>query len=104
MPCDTITMQTVSLSNALPDVLTDALQSTGWTIRETTSQRIIAYKGSESVTWSAGKGLSVRSSNPKEVIRTVTQAYSRQAVSWAAKRAGWTVRQTNENQFTVTRR
>ena len=34
----------------------------------------------------------------------VTQAYSRQAVSWAAQRAGWTLKQTAANKFTVTRR
>ncbi len=107
MPCNTVTTQTIALAKALPTILMDALKSAGWDIPMRSyveGKRIDAYKGGATLTWIAGKGLEVRSSNPQPLIAEVTKAYSKQAVTWAAQRAGWQVQQTADNKLTVTRR
>jgi hypothetical protein len=68
---------------------------------------IIAYKAGATVFWQAGKGLEVRTSaqeTGQTTIQAVTRAYSKAAVSWAASRAGWTVKQNADNTLTVNRR
>ena len=109
MPCDSITTQTISaaLSKALPSVLADALQADGWTITEKTAACIYARNGIDRMTWTAGVGFTISSSaeaRGREVVASIVRAYSRQAVTWAAQRAGWTVQRTGDNTLTVNRR
>jgi hypothetical protein len=104
MPCDTITTQSINLSRALPPVLLQALESDGWTIDEKTETKINAHKGNASLTWTAGRGLSVQHSSPQQYLDSITRAYSAKAVSWAAQRAGWTVKQNADQTITVNRR
>lgn len=107
MPCDSVTTQSVNLNMAIADVLADALRADGWRIIiMQTTDSVQAYKSGQSLEWQKGKGLSIRGSEFRnnETISAITQAYSRQAVQWAAKRAGWTVQQTAADQLTVTRR
>lgn len=105
MPCDTITTQSVSLAQGMPGIVEHALRSLGWNISESTKTRITAW-GFGNLTWTAGKGLTIRGDPglvPKQ-LKAVTKAYSVQAVTWAAKRAGWSVQQTAEDKLTVSRR
>ena len=107
MPCDTVTTQSTNLAKAIPTILMDALKAAGWNIAMRSyveGKRIDAYKGGATLTWIAGKGLEVRSYNSQPLIAEVTKEYSKQAVSWAAQRAGWQVQQTADNKLTVTRR
>ena len=105
MPCDSITTQSVNLSNAIGSILADSLKAAGYHIDSISSETYIwCYKGPVSIAWKKGKGLEVNSADPQEVIKQVTKAYSARAVTWAAGRAGWTVKQTADNQLTVTRR
>ena len=114
MPCDSITTQTISaaLSKALPNLLADALQAHGWTltgqqVNAATVVALTARRGGARLTWTAGKGLSLvtGSTAQAEALQgEITRAYSRQAVSWAAQRAGWTVKRTGDNTLTVNRR
>lgn len=106
MPCDSITTQSINLANATPSILVAALEAEGWTVvKKTADNGIFARKGySETVTWTAGKGLSVTGNQNEKTIQGITQAYSRQAVTWAAQLAGWTVKQTGQNTLSVTRR
>lgn len=96
MPCDSRTTQLLSekLSNALPAVLADALTAEGYAIHERMPNSIRATMGGTYVTWTRGTGLTIQGSNPAKDLQTITQAYSRAAVSYAARRTGWTV-QTN---------
>ncbi len=104
MPCDTQSIQSVNLAKAIPAILEDALKALGWNITESTATGIAAYKAGTYLSWVAGKGLDVAGYDPQEAVMAVTKAYSKQAVSWAAKRAGWNVQQTAGDKLTVTRR
>lgn len=104
MPCDSVTLQSVNLANAIPSVLVDALKDTDWHITEETPERISAYRYGDSLTWTNGKGLTIEAQRPERTLETVTRAYSSKAVSWAAQRAGWTVKQDTQNTLTLTRR
>lgn len=106
MPCDTVTTQTVNLANAIPAVLSDALKAEHADIWEQTETMIRGRVYGAGFTWEKGKGLEIRSYSAMEntqIVGRVTQAYSRQAVTWAAQRAGWTVKQTEGNKLTVSR-
>lgn len=109
MPCDSISTQTISaaLKAAVPDVLLAALAAEGWTTAGVVDGTIVARRGEDLLTWSAGVGLTVTSRTEergKGLIQGLTVAYSRAAVTWAAKRAGWQVQTTGDNKLTVTRR
>ena len=107
MPCNSITTQSVNLSNATGSILADALRGVGWTITEQATDSISATTeyGDQTVVWTKGQGIAVQSmGDAQSTISDITQAYSARAVSWAAKRAGWTVAQTTENTLSLTRR
>jgi len=105
MPCDTITTQTLStkLTKAMPDLIKKALESLDWQISTNTKTLIKASRGYRTtLTWEYGKGMTVQSSSQNDNqyhIKNVTQAYSKEAVSWAAQRAGWKVSQTEQNKL-----
>lgn len=80
------------------------MKSHGWTIRHLDKTKIVAYYGNSSLTWESGKGLRVTGYDTDATIKRVTKDYSVEAVSWAAKRAGWQVQQTASDKLTVTRR
>lgn len=101
MPCDSITTQTISLAKAQPEVLRKALESIGWRIATATTGRIEATSPDWiiRVTWTAGQGMTFRGSTQDQQTKAaaaITQAYSRAAITWAAQRAGWTVKQGTE--------
>lgn len=105
MPCDTVTTQSVNLANAIPSILAESLTKSGWTLYETTDARITGYLSGATLEWNKGKGLSMRGyGNTQQQIVDVTRAYSVAAVSWAAQRAGWNIKQTAANQMQATRR
>lgn len=104
MPCDSITTQSIDLAKALPGLLAEALEANGWEIQTNTGQTISAYKFGARLNWVSGKGLEVQARVPSETVQEVTKAYSAQAVKWAAQRAGWTVKQTAQDQLTINRR
>jgi hypothetical protein len=107
MPCNSITTQTVALKNAIPEIVRKALEADGWTIRESTAADIVAYRRSASVQWVKGTGLTVagrRQTGNEQIANDITREYSKQAVTWAASRAGWQVQNTGGNTLTVQRR
>ena len=105
MPCDSIITQSIKLANAMPELVKKALEETGWTISGENKQRIIARRSSDIVIWEQGKGLTVQGKNTgRTQLDAITQAYSKTAVTWAAKRAGWSVSNHETNKLTLTRR
>jgi hypothetical protein len=104
MPCDTITTQSVNLANALPDLLRSALEADGWILEPSKQGTIVAHSAGTGLIWTAGKGLELRGNRNAAEIRQITKAYSRKAVSWAAQRAGWSVKQTTDDTLSVSRR
>lgn len=105
MPCDTITTQSVALAKAIPELVESAMKSLGMQIIHQTAANIKARTSDWTyITWTAGQGLTVQGNNNQKYITQVTKEYSKQAVLWAAKRAGWTVQQIAEDKLTVTRR
>ena len=105
MPCNTITTQSIKLANAIPELVKKALQELDWNITGETKTRIIARRSSDTVIWEQGKGLTIQGMNTgRTQLDAITQAYSKQAVSWAAQRAGWQVKSNNQNQLNLTRR
>lgn len=109
MPCDSITTQTISaaLKAAVPDVLLAALDAEGWTTIGIVEGGLIARRGVDRLTWAAGIGITVDARTEdrgKGLVQGLTVAYSRAAVTWAAKRAGWQVQNSGDNKLTVTRR
>ena len=103
-PCDSVTTQSINLAKAAPNLLLDALKSLGWAITESTASRIFASLGGCDLQWTAGQGVTVIGPKCQEQTVKLTQAYSQNAISWAAQRAGWTVKQNADNKMTVTRR
>jgi hypothetical protein len=95
MPCNTITVQAVGgLENALPDLVKAAFGAVFWSVREYAEGRLQAGNGAVGATWVRGRGLEVsaRSQDGADKAKSnILTAYSKAAVSWAAKRAGWRV-------------
>lgn len=105
MPCDSISTQSINLAKAMPELVEEAMKSLGMTLYNKTKTMIQARTSDWSyVTWTAGQGLTVDGENNQKHITDLTKAYSKQAVTWAAQRAGWTVKQTADDKLTVTRR
>jgi hypothetical protein len=109
MPCNTITSQTLSvgLQKAIPALLLKAIEEVvGDKAREANGTlRVRTLKGNE-ITWSSASGLTItgRDQRQIEVVgKDIRMAYSKQAVSWAAQRAGWKVASTGDNTIRVTR-
>lgn len=100
MPCNSRTLQTVTeatLQNAVPDLMLAALEQVRGRVQAT-------------VDWRKGEGLIIQSYRTlsedvrKAVVAEVKREYSRQAVTWAAKRAGWQVKQVDQTRMTMERR
>ncbi len=105
MPCESVTTQSINLANAMPTILGDALVDDRWMLAETTDTLIRAHKGYSSIVWNKGQGLTITGDQNIATIQRITKAYSARAVSWAAQRAGWTVKQSGTpNVLNVTRR
>ncbi len=107
MPCNSITTQSVALAKAMPSILMDALKAEGWAPNQENDKHIVAWKGSSYLNWTAGQGVTIRGlsrERNQQAVTAVTKAYSVQAVTWAAQRAGWQVKQTGANKLTVSRR
>jgi hypothetical protein len=108
MPCDSITTQSINLANADRMLLTEALIDMGCTILDSNTTCIYATNNRGGrITWTNGEGLAVSAGSSirsSEIIQTVTQAYSKTAISWAAQRAGWTMKSTGPNTLTLQRR
>jgi len=108
MPCDSIIRQEVSsrLKNAMAPLVEATLDGMpGWTVTQSSSERVTAKRGRDTIEWIKGKGLTLTARGTNStLIPTITREYSKQAVSWAAQRAGWQVQSTEANRLTVTRR
>jgi hypothetical protein len=103
MPCDSITTQTIKLAKAMPEIIEAALKDLDYTVTSNIKTRIIAKQYNSEVVWEAGKGISITGRNNEQHLNEITQTYSKQAVTWAAKRAGWSVTNINNNTLTVRR-
>ena len=88
----------------MPDLIEKALIELGWQIKATGKTKINARKSYDYLVWEAGKGLTISGNNNEKHLAEISQAYSKQAVTWAAQRAGWQVKSTNQNQMNLTRR
>lgn len=105
MPCDTITTQSVVLAKAMPELVKQALEDTGWRITSNIITRIVANNSyGDSITWETGKGIVLQGDNAEKKINEVNQAYSKRAVTWAAQRAGWQVTINTNNTLNIIRR
>lgn len=96
MPCNTISTQTLSagLHKAVPEVLEQAARAMGaYAVALVNGVLTFNYNGA-AVSWSSVLGLAIRgrASVLEQTKKDILQAYSKQAVTWAAKRAGWQVR------------
>lgn len=108
MPCNTVTTQSVALAKAIPSLVEEAMKSLGWKIIERKDASLTATHERSKVGWIQGKGVyawgDVSVAQNQEEIKKLTKAYSKAAVTWAAQRAGWTVKQTGPDTLEVIRR
>jgi len=104
MPCDTITTQSVNLKNAMSDIVEKALKALKWNVTLVNKAKITAQSNNDTLTWLKGRGIRISSSNSSQHLQNITKEYSKQAVSWAASRAGWNVNSTGTNKLTISRR
>lgn len=104
MPCNTITTQSTNLAKALPILVKKTLETLGWKIQISSTVVITARKGYDTLKWYKDKGLEITTPNATKIITNITKEYSKQAVTWAASRAGWKVSNTGSNKLTATRR
>jgi hypothetical protein len=106
MPCNTITTQSVALAKAMPEIIQHAMKALGWNVLNQHQDNYLqARNESNLITWTPGKGINVQGySNTQENIKALTKEYSKQAVTWAARHAGWNVKQTRQDTLTVSRR
>lgn len=91
------------MSKASAEILVSALASLGLTVQTKTATKIVAQSYGATVTWIQGKGTTIRS-NDNSLAEKIPQAYAASTLSYAAKRNGWTVKQTDLNKFQVIRR
>jgi hypothetical protein len=105
MPCYTITTQTISagLQNAMPDLLMKAMEDLRY--RKPWNDAYTWYRDGRlsSVNWSKEDGLVITAEDPDLVKAQILQSYSKQAVSWAAQRAGMKVSITGQNTMKIKR-
>ena len=104
MPCDTITTQSINLAKAMPKLVEESLKIQGWQITINNVRTITARRYYNTLTWTQNKGIEIRSGNAQQDIINLTKEYSKQAITWAASRAGWKVSSKGQNQLTVSRR
>ena len=87
--------------------MAQTMRDMGWTITEESATEIRAYDRTHNFVWIKGQGLTGtirdRYANTADFETSFTKAYSRQAVSWAAQRAGFKVGAWTENKATLTR-
>lgn len=105
MPCDTITTQTLAagLTKAVPAVLLAAINSLNRANAAQEGTTIRARVAGHNVDWNAQAGLTVTGWNSEQVAKDIKMAYSKQAVSWAAQRAGWKVISQDGNTVKVSK-
>lgn len=108
MPCNTRNTSEIDLSKASPDILRAALLKLGYNLYTDTRTDIRASKAGIAFNWTAGQPGRVYGSNSQDVIdnngKEIKRAYSAAAVEYAAKRNGWTLKQTAPNQYQAIRR
>ena len=109
MPCNTISTQTFSsaLTKADQSILVTALEKAGYRITHNIPGSLKASDTNGTVSWTQGLGVTVsayRYVSKDSVVKAIQQGYSKAAVEWAAKRAGWSVTQQTETKYLVTRR
>lgn len=110
MPCDTVTTQFMSekLKNAMLPIIADAIKAMeGWRIIVQDENSIEARNGYDKLTWAKGVGMNIttrRQERADQITGEVTRSYSAAAVTWAAKRSGWTAQKTGQNTVVLTKR
>lgn len=106
MPCYTQNTAEIDLSKANPDVLKTALEKLGYRV-EIKDGTLYAGKNhnTETINWTKGQAATITSrNNTDQLTKQIKQAYSAAAIEYAAKRNGWTIKQTSGNSYEVIRR
>lgn len=108
MPCDQIRTTTVDFGNANITMLIKAMEKLGWKVHEQSETMFRATKGEFTTTFRNGQftteSSSYRSTDNAIDVAEVKREVSRQTVSYAAQKFGWSIKQINENKFEVKRR
>lgn len=121
MPCWTVQTSTLNLTNADPDLLEAALVKLGFTnihrndaYAENVGAVLTADRFSDSVSVKVTRDGRVQATlsgsaraagvSIEKLGSEVSRAYSREVVVSTAKRFGWTLKQTGEDEFQVMRR
>jgi hypothetical protein len=104
MPCDTVTSQTVDMRRALPDLVESALKAMGAEVQHVGQHVLAVHQDGWRASWAKGGEMTItrRYGDLSEVVREIPRQYSRAAVTWAAKRAGWAVSTANGQQYSMT--
>jgi hypothetical protein len=108
MPCDQIRTTTVDFGHANIQMLIKAMEKLGWKVHEQSENMFRATKGQFTTTFRNGQ-FTTESSGYQDTSSAIDTSelkreVSRQSVSHAAQRFGWSIKQINENKFEVKRR
>jgi hypothetical protein len=111
MPCYTVSESKIDLAKANPDILREALKAEGYTLQATGGVDTLAgynVRTDVNVYWRKGAGTTLTTTRAQDVTdkagATLTRAYSAAAVDYAARRNGWTVKQTQDGKYQIIRR
>jgi len=109
MPCFSIQKNQVDFQNVDYDTLIDGLNAAGHSIigQEKAAKyvRFVTKDTNATITWTDGKLESSQNADSLNASALkLKQEYSRQVVKATAKRFGWLVKTTGENQFEIQRR
>lgn len=99
MPCDSIQLNTVEVGKMDPSLLRAALQHLGATGAGEYAGRVVFTL--EGQRCSIQNGRITVPAGYEHLADQVKQSYSRQVVTYAARKNGWTVREVRPNVFQV---
>lgn len=110
MPCNTVRISTINLAKVDHDLLKAALEALGLKVQSSPLGWAITdrYGYGGTFRFESGKlthNDRMRTSQGKALSENlVKQAYSGQVVQQTARKFGWSVRETGDNQYTMVRR
>lgn len=103
MPCNQIRRTSVTLVNADPNMLLDALEGLGYYFAKAHRKVEMTDQEARVALGSVYDGQTLRLTG-SITENQVKQAYSKQVVREVANRYGWRVKETGSNKYTATRR
>ena len=101
MPCDSIVLATVVLKCENLELLKAALEARGYTVYLNAERKMMSFRND----FQSGSFANDRLTVPDTFdVNAIKRQYSHLVVQQQARKRGWTLKQTGDNKYVVTRR